>query len=168
MLHHQLKVKVGVVALGVAMALAPGGAAWASSHKTKSHHKAHHKKHKAASSSSMACPSATALSSAGGTTYSTPVSQPGANAGVVVCQYSSGGQIALLISLYPSGTSLREISANVPVATTPISGLGNSASHYGTEVYVARSSAPSFSVIDQTGSLTLAQVEAEAKVVLAG
>jgi hypothetical protein len=55
----------------------------------------------------------------------------------------------------------------VPVPTTPLSGLGSSAAHYGTEVYVANTSAPSFSVVDQSGSMSLTQVEAIARAVLA-
>jgi hypothetical protein len=116
----------------------------------------------------MTCPAAAGLGTAGGTTYTGPQSQPGGNPGTVVCQYSSNGSVALLVSLYPTGTSLQTITANVPAATTALAGLGTAAAAYGTEVYVARSSAPSFSVIDQTGSLTLSQVEAEARVVLAG
>jgi hypothetical protein len=166
--QHRLKIKIGVVAIGLALALAPAAPAWAGSHKTKAHHKKHHAKHTVKSSSALICPSAAALGTAGGTTYTAPQSQPGGNPGTIVCQYSAGGEVALLVSLYPKGTSLREISANVPAATKKISGLGNSASHFGTEVYVANSSSPSFSVIDQTGSLTLAQVEAEARAVLAG
>jgi hypothetical protein len=92
---------------------------------------------------------------------------PGGNPGTIVCQYSANGATALLVSLYPSGTSLRTITAIVPATTTPISGLGNSAAYYGTAVYVANTSSPTFSVIDQTGSLTLSQVEAVARAVLA-
>jgi mRNA-degrading endonuclease toxin of MazEF toxin-antitoxin module len=90
---------------------------------------------------------------------------PGGNPGTVVCKYSSNSQVAVLVSLYPSGTSLQTITAIVP-ATTSISGLGNSAAYYGTEVYVSNSSSPTFSVIDQTGNLSLSQVEAMAHAIL--
>ena len=72
------------------------------------------------------------------------------------------------MSLYTTGDSLKSISSDVPAATTKISGLGNAAAHYGTEVYVQRNSAPSFSVIDSSGNLALSQTEAEAKAIVAG
>jgi hypothetical protein len=120
-----------------------------------------------ASSSSLTCASAATLGAAAGTTYTGPTSQPGGNAGTIVCEYQANGSTALLVSLYPSGTSLQTISSTAASYTTPISGLGGSASYYGTEVYVSNSSSPSFSVIDQTGDLTLSQVEAVAQAQLA-
>ena len=164
--HHQLKIRVGVVGLGVALALAPAAPAFAGLHKAKSHHKA--KKKKVASSSSKTCPTTALLSTASGTTYTDLQSMPGAEKGWTVCQYNADGSIALLVSLYPSGTSLKSITANVPVTPKKLSGIGNAAAHYGNEVYVSQKSAPSFSVIDQSGDLTLTQVEAEAKAIVAG
>jgi hypothetical protein len=163
MIHHRLKVGIGAVGIAVAVALVPVGPAWASSHKT--HHKS---KSKTNTASAATCPSAGTLGAAAGTTYTGPTTQAGFEKGWVVCQYNSQGQIALLVSLYKKGDSLKSISSNVPAATTKISGLGNAAAHYGTEVYVQRDSAPSFSVIDQLGELTLSQTEAEAKAIVAG
>ena len=114
------------------------------------------------------CPSAAALGAAAGVTYTAPHSTPGYQAGWVACQYNQGSQVALLVSLYPSGTSLQTVSTNAAGSTTPVSGIGDSASYYDTLVYVSRSSAPSFSVSDETGTLTLAQVESVARAIVAG
>jgi hypothetical protein len=93
---------------------------------------------------------------------------PAAEKGWVVCQYSSQGEVALLVSLYTTDYPLREVSANAAGPTTKISGIGNAASYEGTIVFVQRDSAPSFSVIDQTSDLTLSQTEAEAKAIVKG
>jgi hypothetical protein len=163
--RHQLKVGIGAVGITIAVALVPAGTSWAHSH--KSHHKSHHTS-KSTTAGAASCPTAATLSAAASTTYTGPTTQKAAEKGWVVCEYSSQSQIALLVSLYTTNDSLRSISANAPAATTKISGLGNAASHYGTDVFVQRDSAPSFSVIDQTSDLTLSQTKAMAKAIVAG
>jgi len=165
------RLKVGLCASGIAIAgvLVPGGPAWASTH--KSHHTSHHtskSKEKATTTGAASCPSAATLSAAANITYTGPTTVPAAEKGWVVCQYSSQGEVALLVSLYTKGFPLKEVSANSAGPTTKISGLGNGASYSNTDVYVQRDSAPSFSVIDQTSDLTLKQTEAEAKAIVAG
>jgi len=76
------------------------------------------------------------------------------------------GEESLQISLYTTGYSLREVSANAAGPTTKVSGIGNAASHFGTIVYVQRNSAPSFSVIDEISDLTLSQTEGIAKAIV--
>ena len=164
MINHRTQVGLGAGVLAVAMALAPMGSAWAGSH--KSHHKKH--KAKAALTGVAACPSAASLSAAAATTYTAPTTEQAAEKGWVVCQYSSNGEIALLVSLYTTGFPLREVSANSSGATTAVHGIGNAASHFGTIVFVQRNSAPSFSVIDESGNLTLSQTEAMAKAIVSG
>jgi len=151
----------GAVGVAAALALAPSASAWASSH--KSHHKA-----KSTTTGAASCPSAASLSAAGGTDYTGPTTVPAAEKGWVVCQYSSQGEVALLVSLYTTDYPLREVSANAAGPTTKISGIGNAAPYEGTIVFVQRDSAPSFSVIDQTSDLTLSQTEAEAKAIVKG
>jgi hypothetical protein len=163
-INHRLRVGLGAGGLAVAVALAPMGSAWAGSHK---HHKKHHKA-KAAATGVAACPSASSLSAAAATTYSSPTTEQAAEKGWVVCEYSSNGEPALQISLYTTGFPLREVSANSAGATTKINGIGNAASHFGTIVFVQRNSAPSFSVIDDSGNLTLSQTEAVAKAIVKG
>jgi hypothetical protein len=158
----KLQMRVGIVVIGAGLVLAPAAPAWASS----GHHKT--KPKKKATTASATCPSAAAIGTAAGTTYTGPVSQAGYQKGWTVCNYSANGQVAVLLSLYPSGTSLQEISANASQTKVPVRGLGNSAVHAGTtQVYVSRTSGPSFSVIDELSDLTLAKVEAIAKAELA-
>jgi hypothetical protein len=156
--------KLGLVIAGFALgaALLPAGTSGASLYK------AHHTKSPKKKSSSATCPTAASLGAAAKTTYTGPDSEKGAEKGWVVCQYSTQGEISLLVSLYTTNDSLRSISSDAPVATKKVSGIGNAASHYGTIVYVQRKSAPSFSVIDQSGDLTLSQTEAMAKAIAAG
>jgi hypothetical protein len=163
MINHQFKVGICAVGIAFAAAITPLGPAWASSH--KSHHKA---KSKATVTGVAACPSAATLSAAASITYTGPTTEQAAEKGWVVCQYSSQGEIALLVSLYTTGFPLREVSANSAGPTTKIPGIGNAASYSNTDVFVQRDSAPSFSVIDQTADLTLSQTEAEAKAIVAG
>jgi hypothetical protein len=160
MIDRKLLVGVGMVGIAAVAALVPVAPAWASA---KTHHKA------TAATGVAACPSAASLSTASGVTYTAPTTEKAAEKGWVVCQYNnSQGEIALLVSLYTKDFPLREVSANSPAATTKVSGIGNAASHFGTIVFVQRDSAPSFSVIDQSGDLTLKQTEAEAKAIAAG
>jgi hypothetical protein len=120
-----------------------------------------------ATESGVTCPSATSLGAAAGVTYATPTSQAGAEAGWVVCSYNSQGTISLLLSLYPDGTPLSTVDANAAATPTPLSGFGSAASTFGTIVYVEQASAPSFSVIDESGNLTVTQTEAIASAVIA-
>jgi hypothetical protein len=160
-MKHRLKIGIGVAGVAVALVLVPGGPAWATSHKPNH-------KPKSTAAGAASCPSAATLGAAANTTYTGPTTEAAAEKGWVVCQYSSQGEISLLVSLYTTDDSLRSISSDAAAATTKISGLGNAASHYGTIVYVQRDSAPSFSVIDESGNLTLSQTEAEAKAIVAG
>ena len=130
------------------------------------HHKTKAPKPKVTSSST--CPSAALLSTAGGTTYSAPVEAKGANPNSFVCTYDTSGEVSLLVSLYEPGQKLSFVDANAAGPVTKISGIGNAAAHFGTIVFVQLDSARSFSVIDQTGSLTLSQTEAEAKAIVNG
>jgi len=118
---------------------------------------------------SATCPSASSLSAAAGATYTGPQSQAGYSPGVTVCSYSVSSNVALLVSLYPAGTSLQTLTANLSNPTTPASGLGGSAATATSppSVFVARTGAPSFSAIDQTGQLTTTQLIALGKAVIA-
>ena len=139
------KAKLGFSAVGIAIAVAvvPAGASWAGS--LKSHHTA-----KAKTAGVTSCPPAAVLATAASTTYTGPTTEKAANKGWVVCQYSAHGEIALLVSLYPTDDSLRSISSNAAATPKKVSGIGNAASHYGTIVFVQRDSAPSLSVIDES------------------
>jgi hypothetical protein len=161
--NRRLKMGIGAAGIALAVALAPAVPAWAGSHET--HHKSKSSA-KPAAAGATACPLVASLAAAAGTTYTGSSSQPGAEKGWLLCTYKSGGSVALRVSLYTVGASLKLISANVPAHTTKITGLGNAAAHYGSEVYVQRNSAPSFSVIDETGSLSLAQTKAVAKAIV--
>ena len=161
MRNHQVKLTVGVAGIAVAMALVPVAPAWAGL--AKSSHKAHHKAK--AKTTAATCPSASVVSTPAGVTYSAPTSQPGFDKGWVVCNYDVNGEDSLQISLYTTDYPLREVSGNAAGPTTKVSGIGNAASHFGTIVYVQRNTAPSFSVIDEGGSLTLSQTEGIAKAI---
>jgi hypothetical protein len=162
MRNEKVKLTVGVVGVAVAMALVPVAPAWAGL--AKSSHKSHTKAK--AKTASATCPSASVLGPPAATTYSAPTSQPGYDKGWVVCNYDTNGEDSLQISLYTTGYSLREVSANAAGPTSKVSGIGNAASHFGTIVYVQRNSAPSFSVIDEGGDLTLSQTEGIAKAIV--
>jgi hypothetical protein len=164
MVSRQLKLGFSVVGIAVAVAVVPSGTSWASLQKS---HTSHHKS-KAKSSGAASCPSAATLSPAASTTYTGPTTEKAAEKGWVVCDYSVKGEISLEVSLYTTNDSLRSISSNAAATPKKISGIGNAASHEGTIVWVQRHSAPSFSVIDQSGNLTLSQTEAIAKAIVAG
>ena len=155
------------VAMAVALAVAvlPAGTSWAGL--AKAHHNTHHKA-KAKTTGAASCPPEAVLSAAASTTYASPTTEQAAEKGWVVCDYSVQGEIALTVSLYATGDSLRLISSNASATPKKLSGIGNAASHEGTIVWVQRNSAPSFSVIDQSGDLTLSQTEAMAKAIVAG
>ena len=161
MVNRKLKLGFGVA---IAVALVPAGTSWAGL--LKSHHTSHHKTK--AKTGLASCPSAAALDSAAGTTYTGPTTEAAAEKGWVICNYSAQGEISLMVSLYTTDDSLRSISSNASAAPKKISGIGNGASHEGTIVWVQRDSAPSFSVIDQSGNLSLSQTEAIAKAIVAG
>lgn len=162
MRHQPVKLTIEVAGVAVAMALMPVAPAWAGL--AKSSHKSHTKAK--AKTASATCPSASVLGPPAATTYSAPTSQPGYDKGWVVCNYDTNGEDSLQISLYTTGYSLREVSANAAGPTSKVSGIGNAASHFGTIVYVQRNSAPSFSVIDEGGDLTLGQTEGIAKAIV--
>jgi len=161
MVSRQLKLRFSVVGIALAVAVVPAGTSWAGSY--KSHHKA-----KAKTTGLASCPSATVLGTAASTTYTGPTTEAAAEKGWVICNYSVQGEISLMVSLYTTNDSLRSISSNAAATPKKISGIGNGASHEGTIVWVQRKSAPSFSVIDQSGELTLSQTEAIAKAIVAG
>jgi hypothetical protein len=165
MVTRQLKLGFSSLGIAIAIAVVPAGTAFATSH-----HKAHHTTHhtKAATTGAASCPAATLVDTAAGTTYSGPTTQPAAEKDWVVCEYSAQGEIALMVSLYTKDDPLRTVSANAAATPKKVSGIGNAASHYGTIVFVQRDSAPSFSVIDESGNLTLSQTEAVAKAIVAG
>ncbi|MHB8245903.1 MAG: hypothetical protein ACYDGN_11230 [Acidimicrobiales bacterium] len=116
---------------------------------------------------SATCPSASSLSAAAGATYTGFAITPGTPA---VCDYDAGDNLALVVSLYPAGTSLKILTANVSNSTAPASGLGGSAAIATSPpaaVFVARTSAPSFTVTDETFQFTADQMIALAKAVIA-
>lgn len=156
---------LAIGATGVAFATAVVPAVTSGASLAKSHHTS--QKKKPGKSTTASCPTAATLNAAAKTTYSSPTSQKGAEKGWLVCSFRRNGEISLLVSLYTTDDSLRSISSNAPVATKKLSGIGNAASHYGSIVYVQRNSAPSFSVIDQSGDLDLSQIEAMAKAIVA-
>jgi hypothetical protein len=143
----------------------PAGTSWAGL--LKSHHTSpHNAKTKTAGVAS--CPSAAVLGTAASTTYAAPTTEKAAEKGWVVCEYSAKGETSLMVSLYTTNDSLRSISSNAAATPEKVSGIGNAASHEGTIVWVQRKSAPSFSIIDESGDLTLSQTEAIAKAIVAG
>jgi hypothetical protein len=164
MIKRLLKVGFGAVGVAVAVAVVPAGTSWGVV--LKSHHTSHHKVK--AKTGVAACPPAVAVGTAAGTTYTGPTTEQAAEKGWVVCDYDAQGEDALMVSLYTTDDSLRSISSNAAAAPKKISGIGNAASHEGTIVWVQRDSAPSFSVIDESGNLTLTQTEAVAKAIVAG
>jgi hypothetical protein len=161
MINRKLLVGASTVGIVVAAALAPVAPAWAGSHKP--HHKS-----KATVTGVAECPSAASLNTAAGTTYTGPTTEKAYEKSWVVCDYSAQGEVALTVSMYTKDFPLREVSANAAGPTTKVSGIGNAASYSNTIVFVQRDSAPSFSVIDQSGDLTLSQTEAMAKAIVAG
>ncbi|HEY1832151.1 MAG TPA: hypothetical protein VGG38_18090 [Acidimicrobiales bacterium] len=165
MFNRRLSLGISAVGIAIAVAFVPAGTSWASSHKT--HQKSHHKA-KAKTTGVASCPSASVVGTPAGTTYTGPTTEQAAEKGWIVCDYSAQGQISLTVSLYTIDDSLRSISSNAAATPKKVSGIGNAASHYGTIVFVQRDSAPSFSVIDDSGNLTLSQTEAIAKTIVAG
>jgi hypothetical protein len=158
-----IAIAVGVVVAAAAAVVVPAGASWAVV--AKVHHTSHHKA-KAKTTGAASCPSASVLGPAASTTYTGPTTEKAAEKGWVVCDYSAQGEVALMVSLYTTDDSLRTISSNAAATPKKLSGIGNAASHEGTIVWVQRDSAPSFSVIDQSGDLTLTQTEAIAKAIV--
>jgi hypothetical protein len=165
MMSRQLKLWLSVVGIATAVAVLPAGTSWAGVQ--NSHHTAGHKA-KAKTAGVAACPSASTLSTAASTTYTGPTTEKAAEKGWVICDYSAQGEEAVMVSLYTTDDSLRSISSNAATAPKKVPGIGNAASHEGTIVWVQRDSAPSFSVIDESGNLTLSQTEAIAKAIVTG
>jgi hypothetical protein len=123
-----------------------------------------------AAADAVTCPSAAAVSSAAGVTYAKlETTPPSSGFPQTSCAYSSTNQ-ALEVGLYPAGTTLSSLTSVTTGTLTPVPGLGSQADSTTTPdsaVYVYRSSG-AYSVVDQTNSLGVSQVEAVAKVVLAG
>jgi hypothetical protein len=163
MINRKLSIGAGTLGIAVAAALAPVAPAWAGSHK-------HHKTKATATATGVAeCPSAASLSTAASVTYTGPTTEQAAEKDWVVCEYCTQQDgVSLLVSTYTKGFPLRGGQWHRRRPNHQDLGIGNAASHFGNIVYVQRNSAPSFSVIDQTGNLTLSQVEAEAKSIVAG
>jgi hypothetical protein len=154
MARHRLQ--VGIAGAVLVVAVLPAGPAWASSrHKAK------------VEVAAAGCPPAGPLGAAAHTTFTGPKSQPGYEKGWTICNYSTQGQDSLMVSLYTKGDPLRSVSANASYAPTRISGIGSEASHQGTIIYVQQDSARSFSVIDESGNLSLKQTEAIARAIVA-
>jgi hypothetical protein len=167
---YQLKRGFSVIGIGLAVAVAPAGTAWATSHHkstTKPHTAKKPKKSAKAVSGVAACPSAALLGSAVSSTYTGPTTEQAAEKGWVVCDYSAQGEIAVTVSLYTVDDPLTQVSANAAAKPKKLSGIGNAASHFGTIVFVQQDSERSFSVIDDSGNLTLSQTEAIAKAIVA-
>jgi hypothetical protein len=123
-----------------------------------------------AAADAVTCPSAAAVSSAAGVTYAKlEVTPPSSGFPQTSCAYS-GTNRALEVGLYPAGTTLSSLTSVATGTLTPVQGLGSQADSTttpGSAVYVYRSSR-AYSVVDQANSLSVSQVEAVAKVVLAG
>jgi hypothetical protein len=123
-----------------------------------------------AAASAATCPTAAAVSAAAGVTYAAlQVMPPSSGFPQTVCNYSGTNQ-ALTVGLYPAGTTLSSLTSVATGTLTPVSGLGSQADSTTTPnsaVYVFRSSG-AFSVVDGSDLLHVGQVEAVAKVVLAG
>jgi hypothetical protein len=124
----------------------------------------------AAAAVAVTCPTAAAVSAATGVTYTAlQVSRPSAGFPQTACSYS-GTNEALTVGLYPAGTTLLSLTSVATGTLTPVPGLGSQADSTTTPasaVYVYRSSG-TFSVVDGSESLKVSQVEAVAKVILAG
>jgi hypothetical protein len=123
-----------------------------------------------AAAAAATCPTAAAVSAAAGVTYtSLQVSPPSSGFPQTVCSYS-GTNEALTVGLYPAGTTLSSLTSVATGTLTSVSGLGSQADSTTTPasaVYVFRSSG-AFSVVDGSDLLHVSQVEAVARVVLAG
>jgi hypothetical protein len=123
-----------------------------------------------AAANAAACPTAAAVSSAARVTYAKlQVTPPSSGFPETSCAYSGTNQ-ALEVGLYPAGTTLSSLTSVATGTLTPVQDLGSQADSTttpGSAVYVYRSSG-AYSVVDQANSLSVSQVEAVAKVVLAG
>jgi len=116
------------------------------------------------------CGGSSASSAAANAKYNAlKVQPPSSGFPQTVCSYS-GSNEALTVGLYPAGTTLQSLTSVATGTLTPVPGLGSQADSTKTPasaVYVARSSG-AFSVVDGSDLLSVAQVEAVAKVILAG
>jgi hypothetical protein len=123
-----------------------------------------------AAADAVTCPTAAAVSSAAGVTYAKlEVTPPSSGFPQTSCAYSAANQ-ALEVGLYPAGTTLSSLTSVATGTLTQVQGLGSQADSTTTPdsaVYVYRSSG-AYSVVDQANSLSVSQVEAVAKIVLAG
>jgi len=180
-----------VLALGIALALAPVTVASASHHKATTHHKAKQKKAIAkqktggssASTVSATCPTSAEITAAAGIAYPAPKASSGS--GTVLCNYSDPTTGANLVMVFQSvsGTSastlksVADSQANAQKATaTPVSGFGNAAYIFTLNDASTNSSGVATTnlfildgskLIDITAQATVAQVKAVARYVLA-
>lgn len=115
------------------------------------------------------CPSYEAVSAAAGVSYSgLQVDPPSPGFPQTVCNYS-GNNTDVTIGLYPAGTTLTSLTSVATGTLTPVSGLGSQADstttpNVGVYVYTPTGA---FNVIDGSSELTVSNVEAIARVVLA-
>jgi hypothetical protein len=124
----------------------------------------------AAAASAATCPTAAQVSTAAGVTYTAlQVTPPSSGFPQTACNYS-GNNEALTVGLYPAGTTLASLTSVATGTLTAVPGLGSQADSTTTPdsaVYVYRSSG-ACSVVDGSDSLKVSQVEAVAKVIVAG
>jgi hypothetical protein len=115
------------------------------------------------------CPTYEAVSAAAGVSYSAlQVEPPSPGFPQTQCNYS-GDNTDVTIGLYPAGTTLSSLTSIATGTLTAVSGLGSQADstttpNVGVYVYTP---AGAFNVIDGSSELTVSEVEAIAKVVLA-
>ena len=125
----------------------------------------------AAAASAATCPTAAQVSTAAGVTYTAlQVAPPSSGFPQTACNYSGGNNEALTVGLYPAGTTLASLTSVATGTLTAVPGLGSQADSTTTPdsaVYVYRSSG-ACSVVDGSDSLKVSQVEAVAKVIVAG
>jgi hypothetical protein len=181
MLRNRAWRDVGVLLLGLGIALAPVTAASASKHKT-THHKAKGKSKKEGGGSSIAslnCPKESLITSATGTTFTGPSAN---NGGTAACIYTDGaGNELNVIFDSPSETRSQFVSSDPSDIGEPaqaVSGLGEAAFSTTTfghaEVDVYESSQKGFGVtLDPANGAAvtpadLTQVEAVARAIVKG
>lgn len=125
----------------------------------------------AGAASAATCPTAAQVSTAAGVTYTAlQVAPPSSGFPQTACNYSGGNNEALTVGLYPAGTTLASLTSVATGTLTAVPGLGSQADSTTTPdsaVYVYRSSG-ACSVVDGSDSLKVSQVEAVAKVIVAG
>ena len=187
MLRLRAGSRIGILALGFALALSPIAvtAASASTHKGTTHHKAkprHKKKGSSSSTVSATCPTAAEIAPAAGTTY--PAPQVETASGTTICNYNDANSGAnLVLEFAPSGGTSAGVLKSVAssqasaqhVTASPVSGLGNAAYIFTLNDASTNSSGVATvsleildgsKLIDITAEATVAQTEAVAHYVL--